>query len=69
MDAYGVIPLPVMVVGYFGLFDLGLGAAATKLIAEAEGTTELQQNQPVYDQFSQAWLCPDRLVATECTRK
>lgn len=32
---YGVLTLSMMVVGYFGLFDFGLGRAATRLIAEA----------------------------------
>jgi O-antigen/teichoic acid export membrane protein len=35
IDRYGVLTLSMMVVGYFGLFDLGLGRAATKFIAEA----------------------------------
>ena len=30
-DAYGILSLSAMVVGYFGLFDFGLGAAGTKL--------------------------------------
>ena len=37
VDRYGVLTLSMMVVGYFGLFDFGLGRAATKLIAEAAG--------------------------------
>jgi O-antigen/teichoic acid export membrane protein len=35
VNRYGVLTLSMMVVGYFGLFDFGLGRAATKLIAEA----------------------------------
>lgn len=35
VDRYGVLTLVMMVVGYFGLFDFGLGRAATRLIAEA----------------------------------
>lgn len=38
VNRYGIITLSAMVVGYFGLFDFGLGAAATKLIAEAAGS-------------------------------
>jgi O-antigen/teichoic acid export membrane protein len=38
VDRYGVFTLSMMAVGYFGLFDLGLGRAATKLIAEAAGS-------------------------------
>lgn len=37
---YGTLTLSAMAIGYFGLFDLGLGAAATKLIAEALGGDE-----------------------------
>lgn len=33
-DRYGVLTLAWMVVGYFSLFDLGLGRALTKLVAE-----------------------------------
>jgi O-antigen/teichoic acid export membrane protein len=35
VERYGVLTLSMMVVGYFGLFDFGLGRAATKFIAEA----------------------------------
>lgn len=37
VDRYGVFSLSMMIVGYLGLFDLGLGTAVTKLIAEAVG--------------------------------
>jgi O-antigen/teichoic acid export membrane protein len=37
VDRYGVLTLSMLVVGYFGLFDFGLGRAATRLIAEAAG--------------------------------
>lgn len=45
VDRYGVLTLSMMVVGYFGLFDFGLGRAATKLIAEAAAGGE-QENIP-----------------------
>lgn len=35
VDRYGVLTLSMMIVGYFGLFDLGLGSASTKFIAQA----------------------------------
>jgi O-antigen/teichoic acid export membrane protein len=35
VDRYGILTLSMIVVGYMGLFDFGLGAAATKLIPEA----------------------------------
>ena len=39
-ERYGVMTLAWLVVGYFGLFDMGLGRAATKLIAQALGSDE-----------------------------
>lgn len=42
VDRYGILTLAALVVGYFGLFDFGLGAAATKLIAEAVGAGDRQ---------------------------
>jgi len=36
-DRYGVMTLSWMVLGYFSLFDLGLGRALTKMVAEALG--------------------------------
>lgn len=39
-ERYGVMTLAWLVVGYFGVFDMGLGRAATKLIAEALGVDE-----------------------------
>ncbi len=37
VDRFGVLMLSWMVVGYFSLFDLGLGRAVTKLVAEKLG--------------------------------
>lgn len=37
MERFGVLTLAWMVVGYFSLFDLGLGRALTKLVAERLG--------------------------------
>ena len=39
-ERYGVMTLAWLVVGYLGVFDMGLGSAATKLIAEALGADE-----------------------------
>ena len=39
-ERYGVMTLAWLVVGYLGAFDMGLGSAATKLIAEALGADE-----------------------------
>ncbi|HWT81677.1 MAG TPA: oligosaccharide flippase family protein, partial [Candidatus Methylomirabilis sp.] len=36
-DRFGVLTLAWMVLGYFSLFDLGLGRALTKLVAERLG--------------------------------
>jgi len=37
LERFGVLALIVAVIGYFGLFDLGLGRALTKLLAERLG--------------------------------
>lgn len=39
-ERFGVLSLVWVVVGYFGFFDLGLGRAATKFVAEALGRSE-----------------------------
>jgi O-antigen/teichoic acid export membrane protein len=39
-DQFGVLALAWMVVGYFGLLDLGVGRALTKMVAEAIGKGE-----------------------------
>jgi O-antigen/teichoic acid export membrane protein len=39
-DRFGLLVLILAVMGYFGLFDLGLGAALTKLVAEKVRTGE-----------------------------
>ncbi|GAC1464566.1 MAG: O13/O129/O135 family O-antigen flippase [Isosphaeraceae bacterium] len=39
-DRYGVMTLSWMVLGYFSLFDLGLGRALTKMVAEKLGRGE-----------------------------
>ena len=42
MDRFGVLTLAWVVIGYFGLFDLGLGRALTKLVAERLGNRREQ---------------------------
>jgi len=39
IDRFGIFTLIWVVVGYFGLFDLGIARAMTKLVAERFGTT------------------------------
>lgn len=39
-ERFGILILAWMVVGYFSLFDLGLGRALTKLVAEKLGTAQ-----------------------------
>src|SRR5215211_8814633 len=45
-DRFGVLSLAWMVIGYFSLFDLGLGRALTRLVAEKLGAGQ-QQEIPV----------------------
>ena len=42
-DRFGVLTLVWMVIGYFSLFDLGLGRALTKLVAEKLGAGQEDQ--------------------------
>ena len=42
-DAFGVLSLAWMVLGYFGIFDLGLGRATTKFVAEYLGRGERER--------------------------
>lgn len=44
---FGVLTLAWMVVGYFSLFDLGLGRALTKLVAEKLGDGQLDEIPPL----------------------
>jgi len=39
-EAFGLLALLWAVLGYFGIFDLGLSASTTKLVAEAAGKTD-----------------------------
>ena len=42
-DRFGVLMLAWMVIGYFSLFDMGLGRALTKLIAEKLGSGDVNE--------------------------
>lgn len=42
VDRFGVLSLAWIVIGYFGLFDLGIGRALTKLVADKLGAREEQ---------------------------
>jgi len=42
-DRFGLLALAWMVVGYFGLFDLGIGPATTKFVAELLGKGEIEK--------------------------
>jgi O-antigen/teichoic acid export membrane protein len=47
VDRFGVLGLAWMVMGYFGLFDFGLGQSTTKLVAESadpQGLRKLMRN-------------------------
>ncbi len=39
-DRFGIITIVWMIIGYFGLFDMGLGRALTQLVAEKLGNSE-----------------------------
>jgi O-antigen/teichoic acid export membrane protein len=34
VERYGILTLTLVVIGYFGIFDLGIGRATTKFVAE-----------------------------------
>ncbi|MEW5961224.1 MAG: oligosaccharide flippase family protein, partial [Chloroflexota bacterium] len=42
-ERFGVLTLAWMVIGYFSLFDLGLGRALTKMVAEKLGAGREQE--------------------------
>lgn len=46
-EAFGQLTLFLAVLGYFGIFDLGLSRSATKLVAEALGKNELRAVQRI----------------------
>ena len=43
IERFGVLSLAWIVIGYFSLFDMGLGRALTKLVAEKLGTGQTQE--------------------------
>ncbi len=43
LEAFGIFSLALVVLGYLGLFDLGLGAATTKYVAESMATGDRQR--------------------------
>ena len=47
-DRFGIFMLVWVVVGYFGLFDLGIGRAMTKLVAERFGTNRKDEIPGVF---------------------
>jgi O-antigen/teichoic acid export membrane protein len=49
-DRFGVLTLAWMVIGYFSLFDLGLGRALTQVVAEQRGQGDHAQAPPI------AWI-------------
>src|ERR1700680_845371 len=48
VDRYGVLTLSYLVVGYLGLFDLGLGRAATQQISDAIGAGETERIPAIF---------------------
>jgi O-antigen/teichoic acid export membrane protein len=47
VERFGVLSLAFVVLGYFSLFDLGIGRALTKLVADKLGTNEEQVIPPL----------------------
>ena len=47
IDRFGVLSLAWIVIGYFSLFDMGLGRALTKMVAEKLGTGQTQDIPPL----------------------
>lgn len=47
VDRFGVLALAWIIVGYFSLFDLGMGRALTKLVADKFGANEEQSIPPL----------------------
>ena len=47
LDRFGLLSLAWIVIGYFSLFDVGIGRALTKLVAEKLGTNEEQSVPPL----------------------
>lgn len=52
-DRFGVLTLAWMVIGYFSLFDLGLGRALTQIIATRLGKEEANE---LLDWFGLLWV-------------
>ena len=47
-ERFGILSIAWVVVGYFSLFDLGIGRSVTKLIAEKIGLNESEQIPPLF---------------------
>jgi O-antigen/teichoic acid export membrane protein len=57
IDRFGVLTLVWVIIGYFSLFDLGLGRALTQMVAQRIGTPQ-QNSIP-----SLVWLCLALMLA------
>jgi O-antigen/teichoic acid export membrane protein len=47
-ERFGILGIAWVVLGYFSLFDLGIGRSVTKLIAEKIGSNESEQIPPLF---------------------
>ena len=48
VDRYGVLTLSYLIIGYLGLFDLGLGTAATQQISDALGAGDTERIPAIF---------------------
>jgi len=56
-ERFGILSIAWIVIGYFSLFDLGIGRSVTKIIAEKIGSNEIEQIPPLFWTAFYLMLC------------